>query len=233
MPKTAEHRIPRKPLSNITQQAVRKDLEANKENNFADIITNATMQDSNLTANEFARGPVAGKAASSLAASGYHATGFLPQYDGAGRAHTSTMHQQHGVPASHRQARVNLPQEGSYADRPAPLGARSHNANRDPRSLPNQDPSASSRTFGYDGSADDAPWADNTAETAYGYNNPNTSGQQKEFDTMGVTKEDFNHQRPDHKNAWHQGQVTDLFREIAEEEDSYMRTRLRQNTKTD
>lgn len=190
------------------------------------------MQNSNLTATEFARGPAAGKAASSLAASGYHATGFLPQYDGAGRAHTSTIHQQHGVPASHRQARVNLPQEGSYADRPIPLDARSHTANCDPGFFQSQQTSVSSKTFGYDGSADDVPWGDITAETAYAYNDPHGKGKQKEFDSMGVTKEDFNHQRPDHKNAWHRGQVTDLFNEIAEEEDTYMKTRLRQNTKT-
>ena len=208
-------------------------MEAKKENTSVQRYDSAVLKDSHSNLNRLAindhDGLLAGKAASSLASSAYHASGYLPQYDGAGKAHTSTVHQQHGVPISHRQAKVNLPHRSSYDEHPSLGGTRNGRASFDSNSSYDKRSHWTATPFGLDGSGE----SPSKNEGPTGAPKDKGKGKQKEFDTMGVTRADFDQQRADPNNAWHHGQVTDLFNEIAEEENAYMITRMRQNTKTE
>ena len=210
-------------------------MEANKEN-AADKRSSATVLHDSLSSHN--RLPytdrykaLAGKAASSLAASAYHANGYLPQYDGAGRAQTSNVHQQHGVPVAHRQAKVNLPQCSSYGNRESSQNASSSSTSLNSRPTCNKGADLSSMSFGLDGSGDATSKSEDSS-SALDTNSGKWKRKQKVFDTMGVTKADFDQQRADPHNAEHHSKVTDLFNEIAEEEATYIATRKRQNTKT-
>lgn len=102
---------------------------SNKENAGVEAMQASSRVDSKekvepFEANEY-QNILTAKAPSSLAASDYHARGFLPQYDGEGKAQAATLTQQHGVPAFHRQARVKLPLSSSYDDRPTPISRKS------------------------------------------------------------------------------------------------------------
>ena len=208
-------------------------MKMKKENTAVPRSTTAVLGDSLSNLNRLPvvdkNSLLAGKAASSLAASAYNASGYLPQYDGAGKAHTSTVHQQHGVPVSHRQAKVNLPHRSSYDEHPTSHGLKSYNASAESTESHNKHTHWSSTPFGLDGSED-------TTSASEGYTTASQwkgKGKQKEFDSMGVTRADFDQQRADPNNAWHHGEVTDLFNEIADQENAYMTTRKRQNTKTE
>ena len=105
------------------------DPSAKKENAGMEALQVTSPTDSPKKVNQFEASEhqniLTAKAPSSLAASDYQARGFLPQYDGEGKAQATTLKQQHGVPAFHRQARVKLPLSSSYDDRPTPISSRS------------------------------------------------------------------------------------------------------------
>ena len=203
--------------------------ESNKENTPAPNLSGTTFTDKST---EFEPLPIsdhhgllAGKAPSSLAASTFHASAFLPQYDGAVRAQASSLKQQHGLGASQPKAKVNLPQGSSYSEPKSPLGTRSHNI----VSSSNSNQRSWSSSFGLDGSGDEPPKQDdglrNTGNAA--------KGKQKEFDTRGLTEADFAQHRPDVKNMEHYQEVNKFFDDIHDQEQEYMARRLRENTKAD
>ena len=105
------------------------ETSANKENAGAEALQVTSQPDSITKVEPFEASEhqniLTAKAPSSVAASDYHARGFLPQYDGEGKAQATTLTLQHGVPAFHRQARVKLPLSSSYDDRPTPISGRS------------------------------------------------------------------------------------------------------------
>ena len=235
--KTSQHKTNIKPNKDIAVKDTFLDMEANKENATAEPHSAKVLYDSLSNHNRLSSTDrsqaLVGKAPSSLAASAYHANGYLPQYDGAGKAKTSTVHQQHGVPVAHRQAKVNLPQRSSYDNQPSSQDTRSYPAssNSHPSSY-NRDADWRSISFGLDGSGDAPSKSENTLPTSDN-NSSEWKGKQKGFDTKGVTKADFDLQRADPHNPEHHSKVTGLFNKIAEEEAAYMATRKRQNTKTE
>ena len=148
-----------------------------------------------------------GKAQSSLASSTYQAHGYLPQFDGAGKAHTSSVYREQGIQPL---PQVRLPSEILFGD-------RQHTAEASSRQI--QGPSAhtasttyhNSVNFGYDGGRDSPP--------------PKTTNAPKDqqstrsaFDYMGVTLADFDNKREDTNNAWHHGAVDDFFQDLREQE---------------
>ena len=214
----------------IRAENQRTQPQAKKEDTLAEAALAGAICDDLPTS----QGPIAdehhsllpSKARSSLAASLYHASGYLPQYDGVGKAHTSTIHQQNGNQYSHRQARVNLPSSSSYEYSSVPLSHRIQDVDS---VVTPSDRKKLSRSFGLDG-FNGSPSKKKGSVSKTDTKRPHAA--KEAFDTMGVTPADFNEQRPDHKNAWHIGQVNDLFEEIAEQEAEYMKVRKRQNTKT-
>ena len=151
-----------------------------------------------------------GKAQSSLASSPYQAHGHLPQFDGAGKAQTSSVYREQGIqPLPH----VHLPSETSYSDKKSPGDTSDHRVNG-PSAYTASSTYHSSVNFGYDGGRDSPP-----------LKNPNTPKDPKDkqpskpaFDTMGVTQADFDKQRESTNNAWHQGNVKDFFQDLREKE---------------
>lgn len=96
------------------------DMEANKENAPSERLSGATIieggsDSTSLQVDNHAR-VLPSKAQSSLASSSFQAMGFLPQFDGAGRAQTSNVHQQHGISSLPRAAKVNLPRASTSSD---------------------------------------------------------------------------------------------------------------------
>ena len=151
-----------------------------------------------------------GKAQSSLASSPYQAHGHLPQFDGAGKAQTSSVYREQGIqPHPH----VHLPSETSYSDKKSPGNTSDRRVNG-PSAYTASTTYHNSVNFGYDGGRDSPP-----------LENPNTPKDSKDkqpnkpaFDKMGVTQEDFNKQRESTNNAWHQGNVKDFFQDLREKE---------------
>ena len=151
-----------------------------------------------------------GKAQSSLASSPFQAHGHLPQFDGAGKAQTSSVYREQGIqPIPH----VSLPSQTSYSDRQSPADTSNHR-NNGPSAYTASMPYPSSVNFGYDGGRDSPP-----------LKNPNTPHDPKDkqpsqpaFDTMGVTQADFDKQRENTNNAWHYGNVKDFFQDLREKE---------------
>ena len=101
-------------------------MEANKENAPSQRLSGVTIIESgsdstSLQVDNHDR-VLPSKAQSSLASSSFQAMGFLPQFDGAGRAQTSNVHQQHGIPSLPRAAKVNLPRASTSSDHSSTLG---------------------------------------------------------------------------------------------------------------
>ncbi|KAG8527750.1 uncharacterized protein KY384_007904 [Bacidia gigantensis] len=203
---------------------------SNKENEAGQLLNPTAPKISSLETMSLPisehHGLLPSKAASSLASSSYHASGFLPQYDGAGKSQTSNVHQQHGASTSHRQAKVNLPSSSSYESAVTPLGEISHNQVRGSLSSQSKQTLRISRPpvpFGFDGSADELSGTavnDNQSKP-----NPSTAAQ--------ITEADYLQRRADPNNDQHYKEVDAFFNKIAEEEKDTMARRLRQNTKTD
>ena len=161
----------------------------------------------------------ASKAQSSLASSTYQAHGHLPQFDGAGKAHTSSVYREQGIQPL---PQVRLPSEVSHSDR--------HYANE---TSSNQISGPSVRTasiyhksvnFGYDGGRDSPP--------------PKTTGNMNDqsvrppFDYKGVTLADYENQRGDTNNAWHHGAVEDFCQDVRGEEPKEITFHQRVNTQS-
>ena len=151
-----------------------------------------------------------GKARSSLASSPYQAHGHLPQFDGAGKAQTSSVYRDQGIqPIPH----VHLPSETSCSDKQSLADTSNHRVTG-PSPYTASTTYHSSVNFGYDGGRDSPP-----------IKKPNTPNDPKDkqpsrpaFDTMGVTQADFDKQRESANNAWHHGNVKDFFQDLREKE---------------
>lgn len=165
------------------------------------------------------------KAPSSLASSTYQARGYLPQYNGASKAHASSIFYQdrHQVPP--QQARVNLVGEPSYKNGPDPIGTTRKQVYSNTGSHNTTSGHLGSVNFGFDGSEDFPPRSDDAASTAKA-NQPD----RPDFDYKGVTTADYTRQRPDPNNAWHHGTVQDFFDDLGEKE--FKKMMLHQRVKT-
>ena len=158
--------------------------------------------------------PTASKAIASMAATAYHAQGFLPSYDGASKAQAASIHRHQSPRASQNRPRVNLPRPWSQNES---YDHSSHSNNS--RYRPG--------IFGYDGSEE--PVADDKTDlkaTTFEARNNNST------DRKEVTNDDFDHHRPDHDNEWHRNSVNNFFKDLHEKEVKYMMARQRKNTKT-
>lgn len=162
-----------------------------------------------------------GKAQSSLASSTYQAHGYLPQFDGAGRAHTSSVYREQGIQPL---PQVRLPSEASYGD-------RQYTAENSRHQIPGPSAYTASTTyrnpvnFGYDGGRDSPP--------------PKTTNVPKDqqstrpaFDYMGVTLADYDNNREDPNSTWHHGRVEDFFQGLREQELNTIASHQRVNTQS-
>ena len=225
--------------SPIHKPAVSSDYSfegANKENTLtqADYRMAHGMRDSEPKSLPIAdhNGLLATKASSSLASSAFHASGILPQYDGAGRSHTSHLRHQHCASLPHRQAKVNLPSGTIYEDRAPPLDAMSRDLSNGPQPQQSQQTLRRSRpsaSFGLDGSADYTPETTSTSSAA----GKGTENNDKFGDEKPVTEADFLQSRPKPSDPEHFKEVDRFFANIAQNEQEHIARRLRQNTKTD
>lgn len=160
------------------------------------------------------------KAQSSLASSTYQAHGHLPPFDGAGRAHTSSVYREQ---RNQQLPQLRPPSEDSYNDRQHTTEASSDQ---------NQGPDAriASRVyhnqvnFGYDGGRDSPP-----PTTAA--NSKDQQSTRPAFDYMGVTLADYENQRGDTNNAWHHGAVDDFFDDLRGRELETIASHQRVNTR--
>lgn len=144
------------------------------------------------------------KVPSSLASSSYQAHGYLPQLDGAGRAHAASLHQHQGNEPLSQQVRVSLPSFTSYAGSKT---ASTPSAYQDPNEPSSNNSTAAYLTpvsFGYDGGSDAKPSTSNDASKA-------PSQSHAEFDRMGATAADFEIQRESPHTGQHYGEVEDYF----------------------
>ena len=158
------------------------------------------------------------KAQSSLASSSYQAQGFLPHHGGAGKASVASLYSDQAPPSP---VRVSLPSQASYGDKPiiSPQlscdtheGANIYNASTILHNSVN---------FGFDGGADAPPAKDLL-----------NSSNDPDYDYQGVTVADFEIKRPDPDSAWHKGEVEDFFRDLAQEEETDIMSRRRENTQS-
>lgn len=147
------------------------------------------------------------KAQSSLASSNYQAHGYLPQFDGAGKAHTSSVYREQGMQPL---PQVRLPSEALYSAR-QPAAEASSNQIHGSSAYTASTTYHSPVNFGYDGGRDSPP--------------PKTKSIPKDkqsshpaFDSMVVTLADYDNQRQDTNNAWHHGAVEDFFQDLREQE---------------
>ena len=150
------------------------------------------------------------KAQASLASSKHQVHDFLPDFGGPGSATSSPFHD----PSSqlpHSPMRVNIPFHDTQRGRekvPAspnyanPTGQSVYGIPRDHQMPIN---------FGLDGGADSPAANNNNTASSNQHTDPN-------FDYRGVTTADYEIQRQDCDNTWHQGKVEDFFQELGERE---------------
>ena len=161
------------------------------------------------------------KAQSSLASSTYQAHGYLPQFDGAGTAHTSSVYRDQGI---QRLPQVRLPSEDSYTGSKGAPQTSSHQI----RGLSAHSPTAAYHNavnFGYDGGRDSPPPKPIVSPQ-------NQQSSRPAFDLKGVTLADYENQRGDTDNAWHQGAVDDFFQDLREQELKTIAAHQRVNTRS-
>lgn len=164
----------------------------------------------------------ASKAQSSLASSTYQAHGYLPLFDGAGKAHTSSVYREQGIQPLPPQ--VRLPSEASYGDRLLSAETSNHQT----RGLSAHAASTTYHNtvnFGYDGGRDSPPPKITNAPE-------DKQSSRPAFDTMGVTLADYDNKREDTNNAWHHGVVDDFFQDLREEELQNIASHQRVNTQS-
>ena len=161
-----------------------------------------------------------GKAQSSLASSTYQAHGYLPQFDGAGRAHTSSVYREQNMQPL---PQVRLPSETLYGDRQHTAETPRHQSHG-PSAYTASTTYHNPVNFGYDGGRDSPP--------------PKTTNVSKDqqstrpaFDYMGVTIADYDNKREDANNAWHHGLVEDFFQNLREQELKTIASHQRGSTK--
>ena len=161
------------------------------------------------------------KAQSSLASSTYQAHAHLPQFEGAGKAHASSVYRGQGT---QRLPQVRLPSEDSYTGRQYTAEASS-NRIHNPSTRTVSTTYHNSVNFGYDGGTDSP--------------SPKATGKPKDqqsdrpaFDSMGVTLADYETQRGDTNNAWHHGAVDDFFQDLRAKELETIASHQRVNTQS-
>ncbi|CAD6591607.1 MAG: hypothetical protein ASARMPREDX12_005276 [Alectoria sarmentosa] len=161
------------------------------------------------------------KALSSLASSTYQAHGYLPQFDGAGKAHTSSVYREQGIQPL---PQVRLPSEALCGDKQTAHEIANYQIHG---------PSASTASttyhnpvnLGYDGGRDSPP--PKTTDVP-----KHKQSSRPAFDSMGVTLADFDNQREDTNNAWHHGAVEDFFQDLREQELQTIASHQRGNTQS-
>ena len=161
------------------------------------------------------------KAQSSLASSTYQAHGYLPQFDGAGKAHTSSVYREQGIQPL---PQVRLPSEALCGDKqiaPETSSYQTHGPSAYTASTTYHNPV----NFGYDGGRDSPP-PKTTNVTKH------KQSSRPAFDPMGVTLADFDDQREDTNNAWHHGAVEDFFQDLREQELQTIASHRRGNTQS-
>lgn len=212
---------PTKPKVSSQTESIMEDsnvVEANKENEPSQRLSGTTIAEtaSNPMAPQVNddRGLLSSKAQSSLAASSFHATGFLPQFDGAGRAQTSNVHQQQALPSLQRAAKVNQPQ-ASISDVRTSTSDLSDQTTRS-KTNGSQSQQQARPFFGLDGSGDEPPPCDDRALSR------EEKGKDKETQTQGLTEEEYVRQRPDPNNQEHFKEVDQFFSKVAKEENQYI-----------
>ena len=161
------------------------------------------------------------KAQSSLASSTYQAHAHLPQFEGAGKAHASSVYRGQGT---QRFTQVRLPSEDSYTDRQYTTETssnRTHSPSTRAASTTYRNPV----NFGYDGGRDSPP-------PKATVNSKDQQSTRPAFDSMGVTLADYENQRGDTNNAWHHGAVDDFFQDLRGRELETIATHQRVNTQS-
>ena len=196
--------------TDTAQFSNREELLARRENRAGD--QSSAHDDKSSSTSPFKSLPNASinKAQASLASSKYQVHGFLPHFGNTGSTTSSPFHD----PSSqlpHSPTRVNIPFHDAQRGRekgPAspyygnPPAQSVYGVPRD-HQLP--------VNFGLDGGAD-SPAANNINEASSNqHTDPN-------FDYRGVTTADYETQRKDCDNTWHQGKVEDFFQELGERE---------------
>ena len=162
-----------------------------------------------------------GKAQSSLASSTYQAHGYLPQFDGAGKAHTSSVYREQGIQPL---PQVRLPSEALYSDRQH-IAETSRYQNHGPSAYTASTTYHNPVNFGYDGGRDSPP----PKTTKVPKDQPST---RPVLDYMGVTHADYDIKREDTNNAWHHGAVEDFFQNFREHELKTIASHQRVNTQS-
>lgn len=173
----------------------------------------------------------ASKSNSSLASSTYQARGYLPPYEGAGRAHTSTIFHQHGC-GLQLSPRVNLPQTPSRG------GINELNfPDLDTKQKPKYQLLGGGHdaynSFGLDGNAE-APSKSVSQATKGDDSRAQDSAAAATaaaFDTKGVTQDDFDTRRADPNNPAHHTAVDDFFRDLHRDEVKKIRALQKKNEK--
>ena len=211
-----------------TNQISRKHADAISK--YDNHVANAS--DSNLRLFSTPQGPLSpatSKALSSMAATNYHAQGYLPSYGGASKAQAASVYRHQTNAASTRRPRVNLPLASSHN--------QSSEFNDQTKQRKSHDRSSQGTTsrympliFGYDGSEE--PATDDKHDLSQEKNSQEEKGGDGSTDRKEVTTADFDNHRPDHDNEWHRGAVNDFFRDLHEKEVKFMMARQRKNTKT-
>ena len=168
----------------------------------------------------------ANKANFSLASSAYHAHGFLPHYEGAGRDRAASIHQQKSGQYSQKRPRVNLP--ASSSDAPQEHSGDGFNRRQSVDLTPR---SAETRyiptTFGYDGSEDPLPNDDGPGSKSKG-----KEKEQSSFDYEDVATTNFDQHHPKRDNECYRGAVNDYFRDLHKTEVRRMIARRRKDIMT-
>lgn len=216
---------------NGNKRAQAKQAEQQSENKGNDASNNHGMRGNGLYADNGTSSSASlsksnpnlavGKAQSSLASSTYQAHGYLPQFDGAGRAHTSSLYREQNMQPL---PQVRLPSEALYGDRQH-TAETSRNQIHEPSAYTASTTYHNPVNFGYDGGRDSPP--------------PKTTNVPKDqqstrpaFDHMGVSLADYDdNNREDPNNAWHHGLVEDFFQNLREEELKTIASHQRVNTK--
>lgn len=150
------------------------------------------------------------KTQASLASSKHQVHSFLPHFGGSGGATSSPFPNPSGQ-LPHPPMRVSIPSPGTQCGRERALASPNY---QNPLTQSVYDVPRDHQlpvNFGFDGGAD-SPTANNTnAASSNQHTDPN-------FDYRGVTTADYETQRKDCDNTWHQGKVEDFFQELGERE---------------
>ena len=151
------------------------------------------------------------KTQASLASSKYQVHGLLPHFEAPGNAYPSSLSQDPSSLHPHSPMRVKIPPTDAQNGREALLASPSfpYQAMQSTYGIPSDHHLPVN--FGFDGGADSPAANDFNTAISNQHSDPN-------FDYRGVTTVDYEIQRKDCDNTWHQGKVEDFFQELGERE---------------